>query len=178
MAIDMKEVIAEAAVTLMFEKNVKKLTVKDIVEECHITRQAFYYHFEDIPELLKWILEKDSERVLRECFSQGNSESGLRYLFTVAVSMRPYVERSIQSNYGTEIEKILTEFIYGFFESIVKRTEMYGHYSSSEQKLILRYHCEAIMGILRGWTKEDTENMDDIVHQVYLLVQGKIHPFE
>ena len=33
------------------EKNKKKLTVKDIVDECQITRQAFYYHFEDIPEL-------------------------------------------------------------------------------------------------------------------------------
>lgn len=44
MAIDMKKTIAEAASNLLFEKKVKKLTVKDIVEECHITRQAFYYH--------------------------------------------------------------------------------------------------------------------------------------
>ena len=43
---DMKEVIASAARKLILEKKVKKLTVKDIVEECQITRQAFYYHFE------------------------------------------------------------------------------------------------------------------------------------
>ena len=54
MAIDMKKTIAEAASSLLFEKRVKKLTVKDIVEECHITRQAFYYHFEDIPDLIHW----------------------------------------------------------------------------------------------------------------------------
>lgn len=47
---DMKEVIASAARKLILEKKVKKLTVKDIVEECQITRQAFYYHFEGIPE--------------------------------------------------------------------------------------------------------------------------------
>ena len=50
MARDMKEVIAMAAKKLLIEKGVKKLTVKDIVEECQITRQAFYYHFEDIPD--------------------------------------------------------------------------------------------------------------------------------
>ena len=55
MAIDMKKTIAEAASNLLFEKKVKKLTVKDIVEECHITRQAFYYHFEDIPDLIHWV---------------------------------------------------------------------------------------------------------------------------
>lgn len=41
----MKELIAEAARTLLMDRHVKKLTVKDIVEQCHITRQAFYYHY-------------------------------------------------------------------------------------------------------------------------------------
>ena len=55
MPIDMKGTIAQAAMTLLTEKYVKKLTVKDIVEECHITRQTFYYHFADIPEMFRWI---------------------------------------------------------------------------------------------------------------------------
>ena len=59
MAIDMKKTIAEAASNLLFEKKVKKLTVKDIVEECHITRQAFYYHFEDIPDLISQYIVSD-----------------------------------------------------------------------------------------------------------------------
>ena len=67
MAIDMKKTIAEAASNLLFEKKVKKLTVKDIVEECHITRQAFYYHFEDIPDLIQWVLYQEMEIVLEEC---------------------------------------------------------------------------------------------------------------
>ena len=59
MAIDMKKTIAEAASNLLLEKKVKKLTVKDIVEECHITRQAFYYHFEDIPDLISQYIVSD-----------------------------------------------------------------------------------------------------------------------
>ena len=51
MQVDVKDSIAQAAKNLVIEKGVKKLTVKDIVDECHITRQAFYYHFEDIPAL-------------------------------------------------------------------------------------------------------------------------------
>ena len=50
---DMKKQIAEASRELLFEDQVKKLTVKAIVDKCKITRQAFYYHFEDIPDLLK-----------------------------------------------------------------------------------------------------------------------------
>lgn len=41
MPADMKRQIAEATRTLLMDRRVKKLTVKDIVEECHITRQRF-----------------------------------------------------------------------------------------------------------------------------------------
>lgn len=79
MAADMKQTIAQAAKTLLMEKNVKRLTVKDIVEECQITRQAFYYHFEDIPDLFRWMLKRDTERTMLEAQSlkSGNSVCGI-----------------------------------------------------------------------------------------------------
>ena len=97
MPIDMKKVIAEAVRTLLFEKKVKKLTVKDIAQECKITRQAFYYHFEDIPELLQWMLEKDSEKLLDECMKQKDPEQGLVYFFTFAITMKPKLSDSQKS---------------------------------------------------------------------------------
>ena len=44
MPADMKQIIAEATRALLTECRLKKLTVKDIVERCNITRQTFYYH--------------------------------------------------------------------------------------------------------------------------------------
>ena len=66
MAVDTKELIAEAVKRLLMQKKVKKLTVKDIVDECSITRQTFYYHFEDIPDLLKWVLERGTDKMVEE----------------------------------------------------------------------------------------------------------------
>ena len=88
MPMDMKEIIAEAAKRLLMERNAKKLTVKDIVEECQITRQAFYYHFEDIPALIRWVLERDIKKMLQEVQTLGNGEQRLRYFFW-SPSMRP-----------------------------------------------------------------------------------------
>lgn len=119
MAIDMKEAIAEAARILLLEKKVRKLTVKDIVEECHITRQTFYYHFEGIPELFRWIMEKDSKRLMEQCLAREDEESALKYLLTVAIGLRPYVEIGVQTNYGKELAQLLIEFIYGFFEQLM-----------------------------------------------------------
>lgn len=65
------------------QKGTKKLTVKDLVEECHITRQAFYYHFEDIPALLRWMFERDTQRNMLEAKNLKNGEERLRYLFVM-----------------------------------------------------------------------------------------------
>lgn len=62
MTINMKETIAQGALSLLLDDKVKKLTVKDIVDKCQITRQTFYYHFADITELFRWILEKGLNR--------------------------------------------------------------------------------------------------------------------
>lgn len=177
MASDMKETIAEAARRLLLEKKVKKLTVKDIVEECKITRQAFYYHFADIPELFQWVLERGTEQLLQDSRARQNPEEGLRYFFLLGINSAPYLKKSMQSNYGEEIEHLLTQHIYQLFEQIAKDNGLYRNCSPVELKIITRYHSQAIIGLLREWTEEDTKNLDQIVHTVYLLMTGGLSPF-
>ena len=176
MPIDMKETIAEAARRLVTEKNVKKLTVKDIVEECQITRQAFYYHFEDIPAMLKWILEKDTEKLLKEVRAQSDPEQGLRYFFKMAANVAPSIKRGMQSGYREELEQMLTRYVYHLFEKTIESERLYQKYTHFEVKLIMRYHSNAVIGILREWTDEDTKNLDRIAHEIYLLMAGKVSP--
>ena len=74
MTINMKETIAQGALSLLLDDKVKKLTVKDIVDKCQITRQTFYYHFADITELFRWILEKRTQQMLSQILSQTDGE--------------------------------------------------------------------------------------------------------
>ena len=176
MAIDMKVEIAEAARKLLMEKKVKKLTVKDIVDECHITRQAFYYHFEDIPDMFRWVLEKGAQ-LIREAGLGKDGEERLRYFMLMAINALPRVKKSIQTNYGDEIVRIITQQVYDLFEQTVEENNLYQQCSRSELKFILRYHSQAIMGILANWTEEDTKNLDKIVHQIYFIMTEGVSPF-
>ena len=83
----------------------------------------------------------------------------------------------MQTNYGDEIARILTEHVYNIFEQTVEEKNLYQKCSRSELKFILRYHSEAIMGVLRGWTEEDTKNLDRIVHQIYVLLVEGVSPY-
>ena len=51
-----KILMAEALKRLIKERPFAKITVQDIVTECNINRNTFYYHFTDITELLSEII--------------------------------------------------------------------------------------------------------------------------
>ena len=54
---DTKRRLAQALKELMAEKPIKKITIQDIVERSHMTRQSFYYHFQDIYEVIELICQ-------------------------------------------------------------------------------------------------------------------------
>lgn len=49
-----KETIIDAFWQLLEEKPFNKITVQNIVERCHLNRNTFYYHFQDIPNLAEY----------------------------------------------------------------------------------------------------------------------------
>ena len=121
MAVDTKELIAEAVKRLLMQKEGQKLTVKDIVDECSITRQTFYYHFEDIPDLLKWVLERHGQNDRGNAYPR-ERRKGLRCLFLLALNARPYVEHGLQTNYRDEIERMVEEQLFTFSLRVVEKT--------------------------------------------------------
>ena len=176
MPADTKEIIAQAAKTLLMEKGVRKLTVKDIVEECQITRQAFYYHFEDIPALFRWMFERDTARTLLEAKSLGNGEARLRCLFVMAINALPYMKKGMESNYRADLERMVSEYFQRVFERACDEEGLYRACTRAEVRLILRYHSHAILGLLRNWTDADTRDLDQIVHVVFRLMTEGISP--
>lgn len=170
MPLDMKDNIAEAARRLLMENNVKKLTVKDIVEECQITRQTFYYHFQDIPELISWVIERETERLRSKAEAQEDPEKRLKFFFAVSLNAMPYIRQSMLTNYRDEIGRILLAHFRRMIEESAEGKELAHRCSQAEFDLIIRYHSMAILGILASWSEEDTKHQDEVVHQIYKMI--------
>ncbi|WP_164683638.1 TetR family transcriptional regulator [Streptococcus hyointestinalis] len=49
-----KQAIETAFLNLAQTKPIDKITVTDVVNACQISRQTFYYHFQDIVEVVEW----------------------------------------------------------------------------------------------------------------------------
>ena len=58
--------IARALRQLMCQRPLSKITVQDLMESAQMKRQSFYYHFQDIYDVLSWICERQLGDPLRE----------------------------------------------------------------------------------------------------------------
>lgn len=61
-----KQAIRTSFIKLLNQRPLSEITVRDIVEDCGVNRNTFYYHFRDIPQLLENIVNEDAERLIRE----------------------------------------------------------------------------------------------------------------
>ena len=61
-----KRAIRASFLKLLNERPLNKITVKDIVEDCGINRNSFYYHYTDIPALAEEIVKDEAARIVQE----------------------------------------------------------------------------------------------------------------
>lgn len=177
MAVDMKEVIAQAARTLLFEKKVKRITVKDIVEECNLTRQTFYYHFADIPDLLEWIIKQNGNKLLVECRKHDNIEEQVQFLLTLVTHTRHILKRGMESNYSEELAQLIFKNTQEIFLQIATQNGTLEHCDPYERDFMIRYHTAAILGMLRQWSDTDTEHIEQVAHIIArMLTNAGIEP--
>ena len=67
-----KNAIMTSLVKLLNEKPLDKITVKDIVEDCGINRNTFYYHYHDIYDPLKDIFNIETKKALELAGAHSN----------------------------------------------------------------------------------------------------------
>ena len=76
-----KQALAQALKELMAQKPIEKITVHDLTERCGIRRQNFYYHFEDVYDLLRWMFQEEAVALLRQHEGALLWQEGLLQLF-------------------------------------------------------------------------------------------------
>ena len=69
-----KKLIAETLLSMAQHKNLDKITVTDLVEACGISRQTFYYHFQDILDVIEWTIGQAVQNALERSLAAKTPE--------------------------------------------------------------------------------------------------------
>ena len=64
MPLSTKRALSQPLKRLLSTRTLDKITVKDIVEDCGVNRQTFYYYFRDLYDPLEWNFQDAAENLI------------------------------------------------------------------------------------------------------------------
>lgn len=170
-----KKAIIESFVKLLNERTLDKIKVKDIVEDCGINRNTFYYHFEDIHALMEEILREETRRVL----SMEEVENSWEEAFIQAAEFALQNKRAIYHIHNSAWREDIKRYLNAIAEDVMARfvERMARGISAREEdkKLVVRFYRATLVGMIEDWLetgmKYDVERM---IRRVGVLFEGNI----
>lgn len=150
-----KREIKNSFIKLLTERPISQITVKDIVEDCGVNRNSFYYHFQDIPSLLEEIIVEMTAKVIENLPEESTFEEKV----TAALEEIDSNKRMIYHIYGSSnrefYEKQLMKICDYVTRTYIRSRDYSEKVASKDLEFVISYlKCE-LFGQLIDWLNHD-----------------------
>ena len=169
---DMKERIAREFAELARTKSIDKITVKDIVEACHITRQTFYYHFQDLIDVIDWSLRQAMEELVEKSIRIDSREQVIELFLSETVKARGLLRKLLASQLREQTERLIVESVRSYFREMVERRELLQDVSRSDAQVALYFYTFATVGMMLEYCSRPNLDVKRLAGQITRLMSG------
>jgi len=173
MATGTKEALGNALRQVMAVKPIDKITVKDIVEICGVNRQTFYYHFDDVYDLLEWIFEQDANRVLPRVVVYEHWREDVLVFFEYLYENRAMALNVYNSNsrlYMLKYYKTALEACIRSFAEIVSADMTI---DKSDFDFVVEFYAQGVVGLISQWLDRGMVLPKGITKERFITVLDK-----
>lgn len=158
-SLNTKKTLAESLKKIMMHKSFSKITISEIISDSGLNRKTFYYHFEDIYALLKWILDSEAVEVVKHFNLIVDYEEAIQFIMDY-IDKNDYMISCAYDSIGRDEMKrfFVTDFnelVMSIIESAEQET---GKFLDSDYKEFLcSFYTEALAGMLIDWVNNRDE---------------------
>lgn len=170
-----RKAIRNSFIKLLNEKPLKQITVRDIVDDCGVNRNTFYYHFQDIPQLVETIVKEDADRVIREHSAISSMEECLEALIGFALQNKTavlHIYRSINRDLYEQYQwRVCEHIVTTYIDEITAGRKV----SDSDRRLLIEYVKCVCFGLVIGWLENGMQaDIQADAHRLCELKQGDL----
>lgn len=170
-----KQAIKASFLKLLEQRPLNRISVRDIVEDCGVNRNTFYYHFQDIPALAEEIITEEAERIIGQYPNLDSIEECLSVAVEFSLKHKKamlHIYDSLSRDvYNKNLLKICDHVISAYINNLLGDRKI----DESDKKVIVGlYRCECF-GIITEWLMHGmAEDIIDAFHHVCELRKGII----
>ena len=170
-----KNAIADSLKKLLLKKPLSSITINDITKQAGLSRQAFYYHFQDIPSLVEWITIRDANEALKNKEECNSWQEGFLTIFKLIKEDRAFINNIYHSTSLDVLTKYLYKLVYPIIFEVVSDKSANTTLSEENKDFITKFYMYAFVPIVLEWVNKDMkEDPNKIVEKVSTLLNGTI----
>lgn len=158
--IDTKRVIFESFCELCKRKNIEKITVDDIVENCGYKRGTFYYYYKDKEDMIMSVFSDVTWQVHESYYKQMGWSFVIRKNLEFCFENRNLM--SILTRQNSRLVSELHKFMHEYVEEIIRRDVKHIH--TEHFQGIVQFYCAGATAIYQNWIMDGySKSIDEIV---------------
>lgn len=167
-----KQLLAKNLKTLMETKPIDKITVIELVELSNVNRQTFYYHFQDIYDLLGYIYKSEALNTIAKFRSLETWKEGIYYIFKYVNENKAFCLNTYRSIGREHMEDFLKSIVMQLLKPVLE--EISTSLDPKEEEFILHFYTNALIGTLIEWLKSGLlEDYEILVNRLNTLLDGQ-----
>ena len=170
-----KRAIVESFLKLLNQKPLDKITVKEIVDDCGINRNTFYYHFEDIRALLAFVVDAEVEQVITDNADVESLEEGFIEGAKFALTNRRAVYHIYNSVNSDELDRYLNGMAEEIMRRLVDKMDIGKSVSNTDKELIIHFYKYGMVGMMKAWVSEGMKaDPEQLIRSIGDLLNGTV----
>lgn len=173
--------LAAALKILMAQKSMDKITIAELTSLCNIRRQSFYYHFEDIYDLLRWMIENEAISLLKQQEGALLWKEGLLQLFRYLEENRTVCLCALKSVGRDHLRRFFEADIYAIIHRTIEQlTENIGVHSNLDSfvdvEMLTHFYVVALAGMIESWLLGEIDRTpEQLIQFVDIILNDQIN---
>lgn len=154
MSVLTKKAIKESFVKLLDKKPIDRITIKDITDDCGISRNTFYYHYSDLPALVEEILMEQAAAIIRRYPTIDSLEQALYVGAEFILENRRAAIHIFNSSHRYIYERCLMKVCRHVVANYIDVAIPAGTLNEEERELMINFYKCMSFGIIVNWCDE------------------------
>lgn len=164
-----KEAIKTSFLKLLNEQPLTKISVRSISEECGINRNSFYYHFQNIPDLIESIVMDRVDSLVKRYPTINSIDECFNVAFQLLLENKRAVlhiynsvNRDIYERYTLKLcEYVVCSYVNTFFSD--------SGFDECDRKILVKFFKCQLFGMCMEWL--NTGMSDDAIFEFRRLLE-------
>ncbi|PYF06366.1 TetR/AcrR family transcriptional regulator [Ureibacillus chungkukjangi] len=174
-----KRILSVSLKEIMRNKPLEKISIRELTEKANVNRQTFYYHFEDIYDLLKWTFQQETVQLLDVDENSLFWKQGLLQLFKYLEVNKEFCLNALQSLGRGHLKRFFYSDISTMLGKVIKSLCKNLNASEEHVAFLTHFYTLSLAGLVESWLLgEMDQTPEEIIEIIDTFIQDQIRGAE